>query len=621
MTPVRSTGRSGLAVIAAVALVCSLLVGCSNSDSTSSNSLKIPVLWAGTDSSGKPIGGIEDAGVRVEQSGESGFGLDLTSVKAKAAGPQWLAASASAAAVATLLSAADPADLDIRYTITGSIDGPSGGAMLTVGTLAAIRNEQLAPGVTMTGTISPDGSVGQVSGIPSKLRGAADAGYKTVLLPIRNLQATGDSPITDMVEFGKTLGLDVRGVRDVGEAYAVFVGRPIAPPSTGTYTSSPAVETAARATTERLVTRLRDSINAAPATINQSLRDELVIESDKATAALQSGDIATAYGLANDSYTRLVRAVGFARANALFAAQGANAVRDDLLAQTAALRKIAAATIARDSKADSLDPVAQLTIPFAMGWVTYGDAVLAGIEKSFEPGNAVSPASYTTTAATIEEQRAGIEVFHPDAIEIVRATQNSNPSTRKATVSFLSSYTNFLVEAGDASLAYYETVVKRGAGTSESEQGLPNYAFLAGSVLKATNSAIDPDEQDLETEIAQSAEAITYFVVGSALVAGSQAFGLTGLGIGADPTRVADSILMTNSVAVAAASVNDYALALSGSGIDPGYPAWSAQWGTAVALATAGTTRTGAGSLIALNELWYDFINCAVLVAAKANVE
>lgn len=114
MTQVRSPGRSGLAVIAAIALVCSLTVGCANSGSSASNSLKIPVLWAGTDSSGKPIGGIEDAGVKIEQTGESGFGLDLTSVKAKAAGPQWLAASASAAAVATLLSAADPADLDIR---------------------------------------------------------------------------------------------------------------------------------------------------------------------------------------------------------------------------------------------------------------------------------------------------------------------------------------------------------------------------------------------------------------------------------------------------------------------------------------------------------------------------
>ncbi|CAB4607702.1 unannotated protein [freshwater metagenome] len=621
MTQVRSPGRSGLAVIAAVALLCSLTVGCSDSGSTSSNSLKIPVLWAGTDSSGKPIGGIEDAGVKVEQTGEPGFGLDLTSVKAKAAGPQWLAASASAAAVATLLSAADPADLDIRYTITGSIDGPSGGAMLTVGTLAAIRKEQLAPGVTMTGTISPDGSVGQVSGIPSKLRGAAEAGYKTVLLPVRNLQATGDSPTSDMVEFGKTLGLDVRGVRDIGEAYAVFVGHPIAPPSTGVYTSSPAVEAAARATTERLVTRLSDSLKSAPTTIDPLLRGEVVVESDEAAAALQAGEIAKAYGLANDGYTRLVRAIGFARANALFAAEGANAVRDDLLAQAAELRKIAAATIARDSQADSLDPVAQLTVPFAMGWVTYGDAVLAGIEKSFEPGNAVSPASYTTTAATIEEQRAGIEVFHPDAMEVVRATPNSNPATRKATVTFLSSYTNFLVQAGDASLAYYETVVKRGAGSSASEQGMPNYAFLASSVLKETNSAINPDEQDLDIEVAQSAEAITYFVVGSALVAGAQAFGLTGLGIGSDPTRVADSILMANSVAVASASVNDYALSLSGNGIDPGYPAWSAQWGTSLALATAGTTRTGAGSLIALNELWYDFINCAVLTAASTNVE
>src|SRR5438093_241096 len=64
------------------------------------------------------------------------------------------------------------------------IGGPSAGATLTVGAIAALEGWDVAPDVLMTGTINPDGSVGPVGGIPEKAQAAADAGVKRFLFPL-----------------------------------------------------------------------------------------------------------------------------------------------------------------------------------------------------------------------------------------------------------------------------------------------------------------------------------------------------------------------------------------------------------------------------------------------------
>lgn len=110
--------------------------GCGESQQGSipAREITFPVLWAGTDAKGVPTGGIEPAGIAVETRDDSGFTVTLDDIQAKGAGPQWLASTAMAGAVATLASGANPSRVDLGYTITGPIDGPSGGAALTVGT-------------------------------------------------------------------------------------------------------------------------------------------------------------------------------------------------------------------------------------------------------------------------------------------------------------------------------------------------------------------------------------------------------------------------------------------------------------------------------------------------------
>ncbi len=158
---------------------------------------------------------VDDGSLRVDFSEDEVAGL----------GDQSRAASWSAVTVATLLTGA-PLEGRYSFEITGQIDGPSAGALKTVGVLSLMRGDTLTDDMTMTGTINPDGTVGPVGGIPQKIQGAAEEGFTTVLIPAgqRNSQSEADGSLVDVVDEGKRLGVEVREVRDVYEAYQAFTG-------------------------------------------------------------------------------------------------------------------------------------------------------------------------------------------------------------------------------------------------------------------------------------------------------------------------------------------------------------------------------------------------------------
>jgi len=601
--------RSGAIGVLALLMLAIALPACGGGSTKSKGyTNKAPVLWAGAGSDGKINSGVEDATVTAGDLEDPGFTIDLASVKAKDAGPQWLAASASAAAVATLLSSKDPSRLDLSYTITGQIDGPSGGAMLTVASLAAIRGLKLAEKTTMTGTISPDGSVGRVGEIPAKLRGAAKAGYKKVLLPMTNLTASGESSTSDMVEFGRTLGLDVQGVEDVATAFTAFTGEAIYPPAN----PAPAPTPATTALVTKQATRLLDRIRSES---TWSTSSSIVAELGQASAALASGDVARAYGLGVDTYTLLVRENAIANINSSFVDQGPSAQLAALKETSAALELLSSAAIETTSRTAGLDPVAQLSLPFAMGWFTWADAILKGTSNALAAGS-ITPNSYGITAAAIAEQKAAIEVFGPDAIEVVRSTPNPAITTTSSPHEFLSGYTNFLVTAGQANLDYLSAVV--GSKTTTDSSGDPVFVALGLNALSTTVAATPSDLQPADEEIQQASVAITYFIFGTGLVSNTGANGIIGNGVGADTRSTVTIPGLINSVILAESGVAALVDLLASRNIDPASARWSAQWGVAAANALNGSGRDAAGEYLALNELWYDAINCSVLYAATA---
>jgi hypothetical protein len=95
-----------------------------------------------------------------------------------------------------------------------------------VAVLSLLRGDDLDPGVTMTGTVNPDGTIGPVGGIPEKVLGAAEEGLETVLIPVgqRNSLSKATGELVDVVDLGRREGIEVVEVTDVYDAYEELTG-------------------------------------------------------------------------------------------------------------------------------------------------------------------------------------------------------------------------------------------------------------------------------------------------------------------------------------------------------------------------------------------------------------
>ena len=63
------------------------------------------------------------------------------------------------------------------------IGGGSAGASTAILAMAAIEGKKIRNEAAMTGTINPDGTIGQIGGVLEKAKAVADAGYRYFLVP------------------------------------------------------------------------------------------------------------------------------------------------------------------------------------------------------------------------------------------------------------------------------------------------------------------------------------------------------------------------------------------------------------------------------------------------------
>jgi uncharacterized protein len=118
------------------------------------------------------------------------------------------------------------------------VDGPSAGAAITMGLLAAIRGETMNPDIYVTGTINPDGSIGMVGGTMEKAEAAAINDARAFIVPkgqgtVTNYKEVKSEPIpgfmivtyepyqVDLQEYLTEKGYDIKVVEasDIEEAY------------------------------------------------------------------------------------------------------------------------------------------------------------------------------------------------------------------------------------------------------------------------------------------------------------------------------------------------------------------------------------------------------------------
>ena len=571
--------------------------------------VEVPALWAGTDAKGKPASGIERATVTTRATPKPEFEVDLKSVKAKGAGPQWVAASALAAAVGMLYAGNDPRVYGANYTITGPIDGPSAGAILTIGTLAALHGDDLDPKVTMTGTISPDGTVGVVGLVLYKIDAASEAGFETVMIPYGTQRQYDKSGEVDAVEYGKQRGVDVIVVKDIVEAYRVFTGRTLVPRLKTEPALDPAVEKVATTTTTALVASVDAAFAGLPDGVGPAAREELGVQVQQVHDAQAQGDRALTYGLGVDTYQNLQRAAAAADVRAQVAAEGVDATRAALLAQAGALATRADAYLVEKSKVAGLGLEQQLQMPIALGWITFAIATLEYYESALT-NPATNADELVADASVIADQRAAIEIFGPDAVATVEAAVSPRGPRDAQVAGFLSGYSSFLRTSADANLEYAVALAGDSAKRSSPE------VFGTATGMQAGNAVITDRVESVDAEAAQLARAVSYFAFGEVIVSG-RSFGMRGFGIGADPTLAGDATLLSNSVTNGGSLALRSSAAATAVGSPVDYGIWQSQWGSALFDRLSGTPREAAAGAIALGEIWYSLIGSRIVLAAE----
>ncbi|MBA2485184.1 MAG: hypothetical protein H0V35_03640 [Nitrospira sp.] len=110
--------------------------------------------------------------------------------------------------------------IGIAYTSTGT-DGPSAGAVMTVGFVALLNGDRIQRGIAMTGTITKDGTIGPVGGIPDKISAAVREGYRTILIP----EGQRHDPRWNIDRLSWDLNVEVKEVSTIEEAYHLMTGR------------------------------------------------------------------------------------------------------------------------------------------------------------------------------------------------------------------------------------------------------------------------------------------------------------------------------------------------------------------------------------------------------------
>jgi uncharacterized protein len=141
-----------------------------------------------------------------------------------------------ASEAASTMAGVDLGEVDIHVVIRSDsavIGGPSAGGALAGGMMASLLNLTPDPGVVMTGTINPDGTIGPIGGVLQKAEAAHSVGATMFLVPrgqsISTLSPTNSQRI-DVAEYAlENWGMEVKEIDDLGDVAKWMLGVEIEP--------------------------------------------------------------------------------------------------------------------------------------------------------------------------------------------------------------------------------------------------------------------------------------------------------------------------------------------------------------------------------------------------------
>jgi uncharacterized protein len=416
-------------------------------------------------------GGTSSIEVRIRPAAKPGeLRVGFFQEEVQGTGEQWQSSGWIAVLLASMLQGVNPTDYEFSFSSSGWIDGPSAGCLMTVGVLAALRNDKVREDATMTGTINPDGTVGPVGGIPHKLDGAAKAGKKLVLVPIgqRYDYDTNQQKLVDLVEVGKQLGIEVREVGTVFDAYEALTGHALPRPTAGsTPQMPPRAFDRMRAKTLEWISRYqksRNEFNALPKQVQDLIGDYALLADTKAAdadKALKQGLVAVAYVHASEAaiYAQLATMTGQIVQDYLIS--GLQKAVDHYQASSAAqteLKAVIATLKAEDPKTVS-DVLALFdaygNIGTAEGLLLMADGQIANLAQNAESLSKEEILQGFVTAA-LEQAVASVAVqYARDAADIgLGFGQASMPDSAK-----LLQIAETLRRASDSNLALFDSII------------------------------------------------------------------------------------------------------------------------------------------------------------------
>ena len=187
----------------------------------------VDCVWFRGPEGPQATGGTSPVTVRIEPNSKPEASVGVIEEYAGGAGDMWRASAWMAAFNASETLGYMLTDHEFLVRAGGHIDGPSAGMLTTAAMLAILTDTPVLENTTMSGTINPDGSAGPVGGLPQKMEGAKAKGKTRFGYPVgtRNSTDLKTGQMADLEVVGRDLGLEVREIKDLREAYEFLTGK------------------------------------------------------------------------------------------------------------------------------------------------------------------------------------------------------------------------------------------------------------------------------------------------------------------------------------------------------------------------------------------------------------
>lgn len=589
---------------------------------SSGNTVEVQALWYGLTADGSAVGGVTPVRITaIADDPGTPFSLDLNGLRTVGAGEMWTAATADAAVQAVLQSGVDPRDVELRFSLEEAIDGPSAGALMTVGSLAAMSGAPVASATTMTGTVLPDGSVGPVSGLAEKVRAAGEAGFTRVLIPPGPSSvldpATGS--VIDVVEVGEAAGVEVMAVSSISDAYGLITDQsaqasqavppPIEPRILQLLTRR---SRALNASTNVAFRELSHSGAAGPGRVARAESANVSDLVDAAEVALARGDPVLAFSTAAEA----AQAVREWEASADLHAVPAGT---PLSERTAGVRSEAVRVKSRilaDIRSTAELPVTKVeqlpALSDALAWGVFG---LTSVDVVLERLKSVTTeAQLDEIVRFLEVGRFEAETYMPVCAESVAFVGDRPIPDVADTVSLLDSYVDFLDYASDANRAYASSLGSVGDATDYLDQLMSGSDALTDSVSDQFPALKGPTAQ---VALRMSAALLDY-VETTQLVNDLTSRDFEGADGPPNLAPIEDPVTVRTQARVADDIAAAQVKAIASVGMDPSYVRWNSQWGADLAFGQLPNT-TDEQTLHGLEFQWFAVLQSRLVMALNGS--